>query len=65
MKRETEDTIPDAGKVSPKETTTLFRNKVDYKGDNKEKIYGSDDSPSETDGCVINLTKEYENEDNE
>ena len=30
-----------------------------------EKTHGSDDSPSETDGCVRNLSKEHENEEDE
>ena len=62
-KREKEDTIPDVEKGSPKETTPLFRNKVDYRGDTNEKTHGSDDSPSENDGCVRNLVKEHENEE--
>ena len=44
----------------------MFQHKVDYKGDTNEKNHNSDDSPSETDGCVRNLAKEHENEeDNE
>ena len=41
----------------------MFWNKVDYEGDNNDKIRGSDYSQSETDGCVRNLDKEYENEE--
>ena len=62
-KRKKKDTIPDVEKGSPKETTPLFRNKVDYRGDTNEKTHGSDDSPSENDGCVRNLAKEHENEE--
>ena len=43
----------------------MFRHKVDYKGDNNEKTRGSEDSLSETDGCVKNLFKEHENEEDE
>ena len=43
----------------------MFWHKVDYKGDTYEKTYVSDYSQSETDGCVINLAKEYDNEKNE
>ena len=32
-------------------------------GDTNEKTHGSDDYPSETDGCAINLAEEYENEE--
>ena len=42
----------------------MFNHKVYYKGDTNEKTYDSDDSPSETDGCVRNLAEENENEDN-
>ena len=31
-------------------------------GDTNEKTRGSDDSPSETDGCTRNLGKEHEHE---
>ena len=41
----------------------MFWQKVDYKGDTNEKTYGSDDSPSETNCCVINMAKEHENEE--
>ena len=58
-KRTKEDNIHDVEKGSPKETTPLFRNKVDYKGDTKEKTHGSENPPSETNGCVINLAKEH------
>ena len=49
-------------KSIPKETPPTFWHKVDHKGDTNEKTHGSDDSPSETDGCVRNLVKEHENE---
>ena len=39
--------------------------KVDNEGGTNEKTRGSDDSPSETDGCVRNLAKEHENEEDE
>ena len=64
-KREKEDTITNVEKSCPKETPTFFWHRVDYKGDNNEKTHGSDDSTSETDGCVINLAKEHENEEDE
>ena len=54
-KRAKEDNIPDVKKSSPKERTPLFWNKVDYKGDTNEKYHGSNDSPSETEGCVRKL----------
>ena len=50
-----EDTRPDIEKASPKETTPLFPNKVNYEGDNNEKTHGSHYTTSEPDGCVINL----------
>ena len=43
----------------------MFWHKLEYKGDNKEKTHGYDDSPSETIGCVINLAKEQKNKENE
>ena len=52
-------------KCSPKETPPSFWHKVDYEGDANEKTHGYDDSPSETDGCVRNLAKEDENEEDE
>ena len=57
--------LNDVEKLSPKETPTTFWHEVDYEGDTNEKAYGSDHSPSETDGCVINLAKEHENEEDE
>ena len=44
-------------KNSPKEITEKFWHKIDYKGDTNEKTHGSEDSPSETDYCVINMEK--------
>ena len=41
----------------------MFRHKVDYEGDTNEKTHGYDDSPSETDGCMRNLSRENENEE--
>ena len=38
----------------------MFCHKVDYGGDTDEKTRGSDDSPIETDGCMRNLAKEHE-----
>ena len=61
-KRVKEYTIPDVEKIIPKETPPLFKNKVDYRGDTNEKTCGSDDSPSETDGCARKLSEEHENE---
>ena len=55
-KRAKEVTIPDVEKSSPKETPPTFKNKVDYIVDTIEKTHGSDDSPSETGGCEINLS---------
>ena len=62
-KRTKEDTITDAEKSIPKETNPLLWHKVEYKGDTNEKTRGSNNLPSETDGCVINLYKEHENEE--
>ena len=53
-KREKEDTITDIEKSCPKETSPVFWHKVDYKGDTNEKTNGSENSPSDTDGCVRN-----------
>ena len=64
-KRAKEDTITDVEKYSPKETPPLFWHTVDYKGNTNEKTHGSEDLPSETDGCVRNLTKEHESWDYE
>ena len=60
-----EDTIPDVEKSSPKGKPPPFKIKAGYRGDTNKKTHGSDDSPSETDGCVINLAKEHENEEYE
>ena len=38
-----------------------FKNKDNYIGDTNEKIRGSNDSQSETDGCERNLGKEHGN----
>ena len=43
----------------------MFKNKVDYRGDTNDKNHGSNDCPSETDGCTRNLAKEHEHEENE
>ena len=43
----------------------MFWDKLDYKGNTNEKTRGSDDSPSETGGCVRNLAKEHEYEEDE
>ena len=58
-KREKENTLTDVEKVSPKETYPSLWHKVYYEGDTNEKTRGYDHSPSETDGCVRNLTKEH------
>ena len=55
-KREKEDSIPDEEKHN-KKTPPPFKNKEDYIGDINEKTRESDDSTSETDGCVRNLGK--------
>ena len=60
-----EITLTDVEKSIPKETSPSFWHKVDYKGDTNYKTRVSGDSPSETDGCVRNLTKEHENEEYE
>ena len=39
--------------------------KVDYEGDTNDKNHGSNNSLSETDGCVRNLDKEHGNEEDE
>ena len=62
-KRAKENSLTDVEKVGPKEKPLLFRNKVDYKGDTNEKTHVSEDSTTETDGCVINLPKEHKNEE--
>ena len=41
----------------------MFWHKLDYTGNTSEKTHGSGDSPSEPDGCMRNLAKEYENEE--
>ena len=38
---------------------------MDYRGDTNEKTHGYKYSPSETDGCAINLPKEHNNEEDE
>ena len=38
----------------------LFKHKVDYKCDTNEKTRGSNDSPSKTDVCAINLGGKHE-----
>ena len=43
----------------------MLWHKVDYDSDTNEKTHGYDDSPSKTDGCVRNLAKEHENEEDE
>ena len=43
----------------------MFWNKVDYKGNTNDKTHGSDDSPNENYGCVRNMAKEHENEEDE
>ena len=42
-------------------TPPPFKNKENYIGDTNEKNRRSDDSPSETDDCAINLGEEHEN----
>ena len=42
-----------------------MKNKEDNSGDTNGKMHGSNDSPSETDGCVRNLGKENKNEEYE
>ena len=43
----------------------MLWHKVDYKVNTNQRTNGSDDSPSETDGCKRNLSKEHENEKDE
>ena len=43
----------------------MFWYKVDYKGDTNDNTHGSENSPSETDGCTRSLAKEHENEEDE
>ena len=62
---EKEINLTNVEKGSTKETPPLFRKKLDYKEDTNDKTRGSEDPPSETDGCVRNLSKEYGNEDDE
>ena len=64
-KREKENNLTNVEKCSPKETPPQFRHTVYYTYDTNEKTHGYDDSPIETDGCVRNLTKEHENEEDE
>ena len=45
-----------------KKTPPPLKNKEDYIGDTNEKKHGSDDSPSENDGCVSNMGKGHKNE---
>ena len=37
----------------------MFSHKVEYKVDTNEKTGGSDNSPSETGGCVRNMAREH------
>ena len=64
IKRAKEDSIPDAKKPIKKAPLT-FKNKEDYIGDTNEKMHGSDDSTSETDGFVRNMGKEHKNGEDE
>ena len=48
-----------------KKTPQPFKNKEAYIGDTNQKTRGYNDSPSETDGCARNLSKEYKNEEYE
>ena len=57
--------ITDVAKTVPKETPAMLFQKVDYEGDTNQKTHGSDDSPSETDGCVRNLVKKHESQEDE
>ena len=41
-----------------KKTSPPYKNKQDYVGDNNDKTREYDDSPSDTDGCAINLDNE-------
>ena len=43
----------------------MFKHKVDYKYDINDNTHGSDDSPSENDCCVRNLSGKHENEEDE
>ena len=43
-------------------TPSPLKNKQDYIGVTNEKTRGSDDYPSDTDGCAINLGNEHKNE---
>ena len=52
-------------KNSQKETPPPFKNNSHYIGDTNQKAHGYDYSPSETDGCAINLAEEHENEEDE
>ena len=47
-----EETIPDVEINSPKERNPLFWHNADFKGDTNEKTTGSNDSPSENNGCM-------------
>ena len=60
-KRSKEDIITDEEKIIII-TPPPFKNREDYIGDTNEKTRGSNNYPSETDGCVRNLGEEYENE---
>ena len=64
-KKAKEITLTDIEKGIPKEKPPLILHKVDYEGDTNEKTHGYDSSTSETDGCVRNLAKEHENEEDE
>ena len=48
-----------------RKTPPPFKNEEDYIGDTNEKTYGSNISPSETDGCARNMSEEHKNEDDE
>ena len=48
-----------------KKTPPPFKNKVDYRGDTNEQTRESDDSPSDTECCAINLGNKHINEEEE
>ena len=65
IKRSKEVSIPDVEQNNNKKNSTIKKKKEDYIGDTNENMRGYDASPSETDGCVRNLVKEHENEEDE
>ena len=64
------DSRIDENEINLKLTPPLYTNKHEYIGGTNEKIRNSqtresEDSPSDTDGCEINLDDEHKNEEDD